>query len=150
MLLGQGGMLSFGHAIYFGLGGYCSIHVLNGMAEGGLPYFPVGRSQVDLLASQSITRRQQLVSGFGKPISFEFLFEDSVGEYLSRFVYLERFERSALRWEWIFYRGNRGWQLHSVNWSRDVAGLFGARSDVSPKCDILHNFVRTVPILPGE
>jgi len=41
MLLGQGGMLSFGHAIYFGLGGYCSIHVLNGMAEGGLPYFPV-------------------------------------------------------------------------------------------------------------
>jgi branched-chain amino acid transport system permease protein len=34
-------MLSFGHAIYFGLGGYCSIHVLNGMAEGGLPYFPV-------------------------------------------------------------------------------------------------------------
>ena len=41
MLLGQGGMLSFGHAIYFGLGGYCSIHILNGMAEGGLPYFPV-------------------------------------------------------------------------------------------------------------
>jgi branched-chain amino acid transport system permease protein len=41
MLLGQGGMLSFGHAIYFGLGGYCSIHILNGMADGGLPYFPV-------------------------------------------------------------------------------------------------------------
>ena len=41
MLLGQGGMLSFGHAIYFGLGGYCSIHVLNGMLDGGLPYFPV-------------------------------------------------------------------------------------------------------------
>ena len=41
LLLGQGGMLSFGHAIYFGLGGYCSIHILNGMAEGGLPYFPV-------------------------------------------------------------------------------------------------------------
>ena len=41
MLLGQGGMLSFGHAIYFGMGGYFSIHVLNGMADGGLPYFPV-------------------------------------------------------------------------------------------------------------
>jgi len=40
MLLGQGGMLSFGHAIYFGMAGYCSIHLLNGMAE-GLPYFPV-------------------------------------------------------------------------------------------------------------
>ncbi len=41
MLLGQGGMLSFGHAIYFGMAGYCSIHILNGMADGGLPYFPV-------------------------------------------------------------------------------------------------------------
>ena len=29
MLLGQGGMLSFGHAIYFGLAGYASIHILN-------------------------------------------------------------------------------------------------------------------------
>ena len=41
MLLGQGGMLSFGHAIYFGLAGYFTAHVLNGMASGDLPYVPV-------------------------------------------------------------------------------------------------------------
>ena len=41
MLLGQGGMLSFGHAIYFGLAGYFTAHVLNGMANGDLPYVPV-------------------------------------------------------------------------------------------------------------
>lgn len=29
MLLGQTGMLSFGHAVYFGLGGYAAMHVLN-------------------------------------------------------------------------------------------------------------------------
>ena len=40
MLLGQGGMLSFGHAIYFGLAGYASIHILNGIGEETLPYFP--------------------------------------------------------------------------------------------------------------
>jgi branched-chain amino acid transport system permease protein len=34
MLLGQTGMLSFGHAIYFGLGGYCAIHVLNAIKHG--------------------------------------------------------------------------------------------------------------------
>ncbi len=28
MLLGQGGMLSFGHAVYFGLGGFLSVHTL--------------------------------------------------------------------------------------------------------------------------
>jgi branched-chain amino acid transport system permease protein len=41
MLLGQGGMLSFGHAVYFGLAGYFSIHLLNLMADGVIGYFPV-------------------------------------------------------------------------------------------------------------
>ena len=29
MLLGQGGMLSFGHAVYMGIGGFVSVHVMN-------------------------------------------------------------------------------------------------------------------------
>ncbi len=41
MLLGQGGMLSFGHAVYFGLAGYCVAHYLNGIGEGQFPYLPV-------------------------------------------------------------------------------------------------------------
>jgi len=41
MLLGQGGMLSFGHAVYFGLAGYFTIHLLNMMGEGAIGYFPV-------------------------------------------------------------------------------------------------------------
>ena len=40
MLLGQGGMLSFGHAVYSGLGAYLSVHALNLMGKGALP-FPV-------------------------------------------------------------------------------------------------------------
>jgi branched-chain amino acid transport system permease protein len=44
MLLGQGGMLSFGHAVYFGLGGYFAIHLMN-MAAGTsfmpLPLLPL-------------------------------------------------------------------------------------------------------------
>ena len=41
MLLGQGGMLSFGHAIYFGLAGYFTIHYLNFVADDVAPYFPI-------------------------------------------------------------------------------------------------------------
>ncbi|KQW76648.1 MULTISPECIES: branched-chain amino acid ABC transporter permease [unclassified Methylibium] len=37
MLLGQGGMLSFGHAVYSGLGAYLTIHALNRVAGGQLP-----------------------------------------------------------------------------------------------------------------
>jgi len=37
ILLGQGGMLSFGHAVYTGLASFVAIHVLNQAADGGLP-----------------------------------------------------------------------------------------------------------------
>ncbi len=41
MLLGQGGMLSFGHAVYFGLAGYFTIHYLNLVYDGEVPFVPV-------------------------------------------------------------------------------------------------------------
>jgi branched-chain amino acid transport system permease protein len=37
MLLGQGGMLSFGHAVYTGLGSFLAIHALNSVGSGALP-----------------------------------------------------------------------------------------------------------------
>ena len=40
MLLGQGGMLSFGHAVYSGLGAYFTVHALNMIGSGAL-VFPV-------------------------------------------------------------------------------------------------------------
>ena len=37
MLLGQGGMLSFGHAVYSGMGAFLAIHTLNLISKGSLP-----------------------------------------------------------------------------------------------------------------
>ena len=37
MLLGQGGMLSFGHAVYSGLGAYMTVHALNLVGKGVFP-----------------------------------------------------------------------------------------------------------------
>ena len=37
LLLGQGGMLSFGHAVYTGLGAFFAVHAMNMAASGSLP-----------------------------------------------------------------------------------------------------------------
>jgi branched-chain amino acid transport system permease protein len=37
MLLGQGGMLSFGHAVYTGLGTFVAVHAMNAIGGGSLP-----------------------------------------------------------------------------------------------------------------
>ena len=36
ILLGQGGMLSFGHAVYSGMGSFLAIHTLNKISGGSL------------------------------------------------------------------------------------------------------------------
>ena len=41
MLLGQTGLLSFGHAVYFGLAGYASIHIINGINLSYIPNIPI-------------------------------------------------------------------------------------------------------------
>ncbi len=43
MLLGKAGLLSFGHAVYFGLGGYAAVHAMQAVEEGGAFWgsFPV-------------------------------------------------------------------------------------------------------------
>src|ERR1700744_2821780 len=40
MLLGQSGLFSFCHAVFFGIGGYATIHFLN-LAGGGSPPLPL-------------------------------------------------------------------------------------------------------------
>ncbi len=37
MVLGQAGMLSFGHAVYMGVGGFAAVHVMNGALGGAVP-----------------------------------------------------------------------------------------------------------------
>ena len=37
MLLGQTGMLSFGHAVYYGLAAFVTAHTMNWLAKNGLP-----------------------------------------------------------------------------------------------------------------
>ena len=40
MQMGQAGLLSFGHAVYFGLGAYCTAHAVNAVKASGI-WFPV-------------------------------------------------------------------------------------------------------------
>ena len=47
MLMGQAGLLSFGHAVLFGLGGYCTIHVLNAAGD---DEFPIPMELIPLVA----------------------------------------------------------------------------------------------------
>jgi branched-chain amino acid transport system permease protein len=55
MLFGQSGMLSFGHAVFYGLGVFATLHLMNLVAATGLPIplelMPVGGGVIGLVAA---------------------------------------------------------------------------------------------------
>jgi branched-chain amino acid transport system permease protein len=52
LLCGQAGMLSFGHAAYFGVGAFATVHAMNALGGAGLlptPLLPLAGAVVGLL-----------------------------------------------------------------------------------------------------
>lgn len=111
MLLGQGGMLSFGHAAFFGLGSYAAIHAMNAIGdaayagEGLWAHFPVfllplvgfaGGALVALLVGWPFCRRSgtafaMITLGLGELVAtgtqmFPSVFGGETGVFSNRMV----------------------------------------------------------------
>ena len=69
MLLGQGGMLSFGHAVYMGLGGFFCVHLMNMVENDGiplpLPLLPLSVGLVTSLGSAAHADFMETLRGSG-------------------------------------------------------------------------------------
>ncbi|MBU6249727.1 MAG: hypothetical protein KGO47_00980 [Cyanobacteria bacterium REEB417] len=61
---------------------------------------------------------------FGGRLGYQFLRSEGMGDNLIRWTYLERFEKSAITWNFIGYRGKAGWMISGVTWSGDLERLF--------------------------
>jgi hypothetical protein len=61
---------------------------------------------------------------FGRRLGYQLLRSEGMGDNLIRWTYLERFEKSAITWNFIGYRGKTGWMISGVTWSGDLERLF--------------------------
>ena len=77
----------------------------------------------DLEAQLSVVYTNTLVT-YGDAIGSEFLRQASVGESLFRVTYLAKYQRGAIRWNLLFYRGEKGWVLADVRTDPNLHSLF--------------------------
>jgi hypothetical protein len=65
------------------------------------------------------------IEKIGKPLGqVELAARERIGTSFVKFIYLERYERSALVWSITFYRDQDGWKVSMVDWGGDVRPLF--------------------------
>ena len=83
-------------------------------------YTVVPAAEYDAMIGQAELRQPMMLARFGKSIGYELIRNDAVGKSLVHVVYLQRFERHATVWRFIFYRTNAGWTLNSFKYVDDI------------------------------
>lgn len=88
------------------------------------PFWPLPAIEIDGLANQMNTQWPMIQQRFGKSLATEFVNERTIGESFIRYTYLQKFERHAVRWTFVFYKPKEGWLVNSVSWDDGVSQLF--------------------------
>ena len=88
------------------------------------PYWPLPTVEIDNLANQTNIQWPSLKQRFGVSIAAEFVTESKVGDSLARFVYLQKFQNTAIRWIFTFYKPKDHWIINSVSFDDRVGLLF--------------------------
>ncbi len=91
------------------------------------PHWPLPDEEFENLVKTTDNNRQLTTSRIGNYVDFEFIKMQKIGDSVVRFVYLQKFELSALQWVFIFYRATDTWTVAAVYHSFDVNQLFENR-----------------------
>jgi hypothetical protein len=84
------------------------------------PYVVIPQSEFDSTLGQAELQLPVIASRFGKPIGYELVRNDTVGASLVQAIYLQKFERHAMVWRFIYYKNDKGWVLNSFKFSDDL------------------------------
>ena len=80
----------------------------------------------DMQVSLDGVRNQQpaILRRFGARMGSQFLRSEGLGDRLVRITVLERFEKSAITWFFVGYRGVAGWMIAGIRWTGDLESAF--------------------------
>lgn len=102
--------------------------VAAGDLEDGLnmlkPYFGIPPAEFEAMVGQVKLQVPMISQRFGKSLGKEFIREDKVGDSLVRFIYLQKFEKHAMPWNFYLYKSKTGWGFVKFDFHDRVHELF--------------------------
>lgn len=99
--------------------------VATGNIKGGLDqiaaaYTVVPKVEIDGIISQAMLQVPVMEARFGKSIGYEFISESRAGDSVIKYLYLHKFEKHAIVWQFVFYHPSQTWLLNSFKYSDSV------------------------------
>ncbi|MDO8682998.1 MAG: hypothetical protein Q7N50_05890 [Armatimonadota bacterium] len=103
--------------------------VASGDLDGGLlllkPYLIIPDSEFKVMLEQTKLQLPAIQGRFGKIIGSEFINEKMIGKSLLQIIQLQKFQKHAMRWRFIFYSPDGKWVLNTFNFDDKIQLLFG-------------------------
>ena len=88
------------------------------------PYILFPAMEMNTQLSQVEMQMPMVLQRYGKPVGFDLVKVETAGNSLIQFAYLQKFERHALVWRFIFYQSNGLWMLNHWSFDDKVKMLF--------------------------
>jgi len=107
---------------------YFMTQILNGEVEAAYSllsaYIGIDLEQFTERGKKVASDIKRLEKSSGKPLSFDLLETQSVGEHFYKATYLLKYQSIALIWSINYYQPDKGWNLVDVSFNGDINALF--------------------------
>jgi hypothetical protein len=86
------------------------------------PYFPFGKDRFDKLKFQATAYKTILQSQLGSAVGYQFVREESIGDVMVSYTFIEKYELSGIAWIFFFYSpdGQR-WYGNGIHFTDELA-----------------------------
>jgi hypothetical protein len=80
------------------------------------PYWPLPENEIGILEEKTIQYMNILQGRFGRVEGVVKIKEETIGDFAIKETYILRFENSAIRLMYTYYKNKKGWVLNTFKW----------------------------------
>ena len=91
-------------------------------------HWPLPKKEITKLSKTTKAQMTAVAQRFGPLVGSEFIRKDRIKNSYVRYVYLQKYENHATKWEVIFYKPKDVWLVNGVKWNDSVEDLFNLPS----------------------
>jgi hypothetical protein len=88
------------------------------------PYWPMPKNELDAIEEKTIKYLNIIEQRFGKSIGVLKVKNEKISEIALRETYLIRYEKTAIRLIFTYYKNNKGWIVNAFKWDDSFAEEF--------------------------
>jgi hypothetical protein len=84
----------------------------------------IPQAELEVLSQKIKSQMPLYLSRYGKSVGSEFISEAKTGDSLYKVVYIQKFDKHIIRWQFIYYKPKAMWILNSFKFDDDISGVF--------------------------